>query len=320
MKSLSTSKILDSAVQVYQTLGASFLRLCLVPTLVYVLAGKFLEIFVIDRLMVTNTPSDILAQIGEFSVRIGIGLFVAAPLMLLGYCWILAIVSILISDWILSKTRSDEAVAREAVRSLPRIAITAFICLVIGSIGFIIGLGVLAASALTTDSGGILAAIAVVVIIIGLLWNIYFTCISAISPVIASVENIKPLAAIRRSIKLSRGNKSFKGVFPSNWVFSLLVVYSILVSIFQFVVSFPLDQFQIQQHILNIIPGPISHDLVSNLLGLLPNFATIWIWVPFLATGITLIYIEARVIFEGFDIEVLAQVANREGSEIVYKF
>ena len=130
---------------------------------------------------------------------------------------------------------------------------------------------------------------------------IWLLCRYALSNAACVVEDLKVRASIRRSVSLSKGSRGR--------IFLLLLVVYVISLILTLVVQMPMltAVFRASMHHQTQIP------LWATLYGLTAGFIVNSFITPIYGVGLAVIYLDARIRKEGYDIELLMQRSAAEG-------
>jgi hypothetical protein len=321
LRPLESSEVIDVATRVFQSLGHSFLRLTVVPTLLCLAAYAFLVGYVLPLLFATRDPSNFEAQLGEVALSLALALFVAAPIFLFGASLTSAIVIRLVADLMSGSVPDASAAVKAARRDLPALLRLNVRQLLLSTSGLLLSMLLLVASALLarhTAEENIVAGLTVIAAFLGLaigaLLFLFVRQIYALAAPVVVLEGIAPAAAAQRSKDLLAAT----GYHPSGYgaVWTLYTVAAFAALSLWLGTSFILDMIRSWGPAEALLLRLPLQDLVQEALSLAPMFMTLWFLLPLWASTVTIIYFERRIRMEGYDIEVLASEvwrADRKG-------
>lgn len=159
------------------------------------------------------------------------------------------------------------------------------------------------ASAGITRSPALAALGALALVVAAVVLTVIGTFISFALP-IAVLEGLGPMPSLRRSVLLVR---------PVFWrVLGILLVVAVLLGIVQSVLTSPVDLIgSAAEDVLGATAATTVKLTLSTVLWAVAEFITL----PVFATATTLLYTDARIRLEGFDIALISAVQNApEGS------
>lgn len=308
----STGEIIDLAARVYQTLGWTFLKLTVVPSLFCLAAVTFFFRYVLPAYFLTKSPGSESAQVLEMAATTALAVFVAAPLLLLGASYTSAVVSSLVSDHMLGNAPDPAAAEAVGRRLFGRLFLLSLRIVLIASAGMVVAIGLMAlaghVASITAESdataGLILlgAWLAFAAAFVGFLFVLQRY---ALAPAALVLEKTGISEACRRSAFLLRASAGHSGGGGAVWSVYLLLLI-LLVPVWGGI-SASLDLINYPDSVQAQISGfPFAGALVEAL-GLLPMFLVLWTLTPVWAATMTILYFDRRIRLEGYDIEALAE-------------
>ncbi len=135
-------------------------------------------------------------------------------------------------------------------------------------------------------------ALAVIgLLLAGLVGTVYVLASALVAPIVATVEGVGPLAALRRSWSLSQGNR---------W---RVLGLQILLGILNAVISVLLSTI--------FLAGFVSDPIVRAILQQVANVAATIAWAPIEWGTFTVLYYDLRVRREAFDLQLAAEALPR---------
>jgi hypothetical protein len=300
---MTSAEIMDSAVGAYQACGKMILRYTAVPTLLSLAAVAFVFSYVLPSFMHTSNAHDVKVQVGEAIFNIALGLFVAAPLFVLGLCYSGAFVTSVVSDFMVGSVPDPEAAAAKAKALVPRLVGLALLEAATSCAGLIVSAGLLIASALK-NSDELTSALGLMAFFVGLCTFPIVLCRHALNVPIAVIENAKPLASVKRSVQLLKAYGY--QVSGYNTTVGMLILAVFLSLFIAGGINGILSLLNAEGYLESLLAGSSFHDLVIQSVQYLPWFLVIWTVVPVWCTTATILYYERRTRLEGYDIEALA--------------
>lgn len=311
LRPMESNEILDAAVGAYQNLGGIILRYTAIPTLFCLASVIFVIAYLLPELGVTSDAANVTVQVGEAVGVMAIGLFVAAPLFMLGVSYSSAFICGLVSDFMVGNPADPAYHAKRARELMPRLfgltvweVLTALSGLVASALLFM-------ASALldkqdpTSGSAPLVSLLAILAVIFGGIAFPFVLLRQALAIPAVVIENLRARAAARRSVELMNSRLYHpSGYNAALGMFALISVVGLFV--FSGIWGC-LQVVDLPGMLRQIFSGAAAHDFVLQALNSLPWFLTIWILVPIWCTNATILYYERRTRLEGFDIEALAE-------------
>lgn len=248
----------------------------------------------------------------ESAARIGLGIFVALPLILICLSWMNAVSILFISNWMVGKVPTDAELESQVAKRLWPAMASFLRTYLIGLVPLLAALPLLLLSVISSgDLAVVYSLFGWVAILIQVIWTFFYLRYQGIAVQIVVIEKSKSSAAAKRSRDLLSGRKGM-GSIPFNTLalqqlVTLIGFFAILLGL-----SLPAELVDFQSA-LNSIFG---NGWISNALGIaisfIPAFAAIWFCMFYMSVVTTFIYFQCRFRFEGYDIELLGAdaVAN----------
>ncbi len=311
LRIMSSSEVLDTALRVYQRLGLSFLRMTVAPALLCLASVGFVQNYVLPGLFLTKSNGSPLELVGDVSGALGMAVFVGGPLFLLGISYSSTLVVHLVSAYMTGRTPDPEQAAISARGLLPRMFVVSLKELCMATAGIVASTAIMGLggymSSVTPDSNagaGIVAAVGVFGMLVGILWFLYVLACDALVAPIAVIEGLGARQAGKRSRELLKRAGYHPAGTGTIWsLYFLLAFISAVLSAGIYSFSEILNLPQRLAGLLSFIPG---EQLFQRAFDLIPSFIVIWTLAPVWATVITIVYYERKIRLEGFDIDVLA--------------
>jgi hypothetical protein len=308
---MTPNEVVDTAVRVYQQLGWTFLKATVVPTLFVVAAFAFVLDYVMPMFRSTTNASSLATQYGEVAFAIALALFVGGPLMVIGISATTAIVTQLVSDYMLGNVPSVDAAHRAARRTIGTLIRVHFWELLLASSGLLASFGLSILSSVLdqyTDQGNAVAGLVAGTAIFGFFAGgvIFLIVMSrhALAAPVAVLEGLKPRAAAKRSVELLKGGGAIISGYSHVWTLYIVLFFvSLLVGAG---LGGFLSALNFEERFAPSLANVPYSGLLLKVLGMVPLFLWVWTMVPVWATTIAIIYYERRIRWEGYDIEALA--------------
>lgn len=268
--------------------------------------------FAVPSFFSTKDPNSTATQFAEAGMALGLGLFVAAPLFILGMSYSAAVATHLVSDFMVGNVPNVQGAKRGAKRRLRSVFGLLMREVFGGCFFFLVALALLFLSVMLTEgteSGDftpvLTSGLGTVAIVAGLVWAPIAMIRDALSPAAMIMENLGTSAAMKRSRSL------LKSEGPHANGYDPLVHVLVLIGILYLVGAWGLmalsSELGIGSFLADQFVGSSWADLLDSAFGYLPWFLVIWVTIPLWSTVSTILYFERRVRKEGYDIEVLAQ-------------
>lgn len=301
------------SVRIYQELGGMILRHTAVPTVMTLTAVLFITNYVLPAFLQTTHKTNINLQLLEVAVSLGVAVFVAGPLYLLGISYSACIICSLVSDYMNGWT-PDLKKASDTVRSsLKRMFGLTLLELVFACGPLLFGLLLLMVSALLSQlypepdsvAPGVILFLAIVALIISLFAvPLALSRYSLAAPIVV-FEGLKPKEATKRSVALSKGTQ----FHPSAWnvTQSLFFVIGLLALFIYGGLELVAGLLGLRDLLQNALAGVAAHDILLFIFDALPMFLTILTVVPVWCVTTTILYFERRTRLEAYDIEALTR-------------
>ncbi len=309
---MSSGEVIDAAIRVYQQLGWTFLRLTLVPSLFCLASIVFFFDYVLPSYFVTSNASSQSVQMGEMAFTTALALFIAAPLFVIGLAFASAIVTRLVSDFMLGNPPNvDEALAG-ARRITWRMVWLLLRVILLSSVGTLVALGLLmisgALGSSTSESdatAGIVLVLAILGFVVGGVTFLWVWQRSALAPAAMVLEDRGVKEASQRSTSLLKSHPYHGTGAGTVWLVYLLlfVLYLLMVN----GVGGSLAELGFPDNVRGWMAGIPFAGLFTEALRLVPLLIAVWTLVPIWAATMTIIYYDRRIRLEGYDIEALAQ-------------
>lgn len=313
---VTNTYVIDFIYRVFRSIGLPILKLSIFPMLLWLAAKEFLQLGVLEKLGVTSSPDNIPKQILQFWGNVAVGIFIALPLLLIAFAWIVSIANICVSDAISGRSQSESQISSRALRSLPKMLFAIFYLELVSMSVELVGLFFAGLSVTFSGIIGVLCTwVGFTFIFIGILWFVYFQIAGSMVPIISMNEGLSPFQSLKRSLELAKGIRGM-GESPT----SIILMFSI-VQLFVYIalligLALPFEFMNIDSFLRSLIHDPQILSIAVGIVAWLPRAFVYWIILPLQASGIVTIYYEARIRFEGLDIEILSSQMHQEGKDI----
>jgi len=311
MRVMTSSEIIDTALRIYQQLGWTFLKLTVMPTLFIVAAFAFVQQYVFPSFFVTKNAASLTTQFNEVAVAVGLAVLIGGPLLIVGVSATTAIVTQLVSDYMLGNLPSQEGALKAARRTLVTLTRVHFweICLSCSGVVGALGLSLLSSSLdQTTSNENVTAAFVALLAVCGFIAGglIFLGVVSrhALAAPIAVLEGLGPRAASKRSVQLMKGAGTIQNGYGN--IFSLYIVLAFLSLVMYGGMNGLLAAGGYPDHFASTFDNLPYGGVLLEALRLIPLFLWVWALVPIWSTTIAIVYYERRIRLEGYDIEALA--------------
>lgn len=314
---MTTGELIDDAVHLYQRLGLNLLGGTAGAALLCAGSLGFVFAFVLPSLGLTENPDSISTQAAEVLTAITIGIFVAAPIFLIGMAYAAGYCASVTADSVLGRTPDYESASRVARSKVPGLFL-------LGLLQFPAMFGLFVVSALlllaaasfgTNDqaASGFIAVLGVVAFIAALLALPVSMMRTALAPAAMVFENLGGKASNKRSLQLLRAQGPIPGGYGTLWAALAVIGFLLLIGIMG--VASALEMVAGFANIAPALQNPATSDVLSTLIDTGMMFGTIWLIMPVWSVATTLLYFERRARIEGYDIEVMAADARRKTSQ-----
>ncbi len=305
----TTSQIVDFTARTYQKLAWPIMRLTVPSTFLFFVSLVFFQTFILPGIFQTQAPGDLRQQFEEVMLVVSLGVFVGLPIALLAMSYSIGLASRAVAEYVLEqKVDTDSALeaSSKGVRTMFPLLINIFfrsgIYLVIAGALFMV-------SAYFESTGNEIVAEGMTVIaVLGLTVSliivpIFFGSLS-MAPAVAAIEGVGAKRALERGgilIKKARHISSGYDALLHVWVIAVVCgallwggTYAVLGESGAIGV---LEEAAGQNFLWSIF---------AETVAALPGLFTIWLIIPYLACGLTVIYFDRRVKLEALDIETMA--------------
>ena len=268
--------------------------------------------FAVPTFFSTKDPNSTATQFAEAGIALGLGIFVAAPLFILGMAYSSTIATHMVSDFMVGNVPNLQGAKRGAKRKLKSVFGLLMREVLGGCFFFLIALVLLFLSVIlteSTESGDFTPVFTSILgtlgIVAGIIWAPLSMVRDGLSPAAMIMEDMGTSASIKRSRSL------LKSEGPHATGYDPLVHTLVLIAILYLVGAWGLmalsSELGIGSFLADQFVGSSWADVLNAAFDFLPWFLVIWVTIPLWSTVTTILYFERRVRKEGYDIEVLAQ-------------
>jgi hypothetical protein len=292
LRPLGVGDIVDRVFAVYRSKPLLFLAVAAVPYLLFLLivAGAGL-LFVtnvagltdlVNSLALGAAPDPAILASAVVSLLEFVGVIILIAVVVLS-TQTAALVSAMTASYLGRPITLAEAF-RAGLRAAPRVIATGLLVFLIISVIWVLLILVMALSQQ--------AAVAFVAVLVGLIGTAYFFASTLVAPVVATVEKVGPLTAIRRSWSLSGGNR-----WRIIGLQLLLLVLNVVISTVVSAVFFT-----------SVIADANIRTAVQQITNAVVTIA----WAPVEWGTLAVLYFDLRVRHEAFDLTLAAEALPRD--------
>jgi hypothetical protein len=292
LRPLGVGDIVDRVFALYRSRPLLYIAVSAVPYLVFILvvagatlalAGTFVGLAQFVNLLASGDVPDPTQFAAAMVSFVGFVLFIAIAAVVILSAQTTALVNAMSARYLGKQITLGEAF-RAGLRAAPRVIATGLLIF----LAFVVLWGVLAV-VIAVSQQAIVVAVAALVGIVG---TFYILASTLVAPVVATLEGVGPLAAIRRSWSLSAGNR---------WrVLGLQLLLVILNGVISAIVS--------AIFVTTIIGDATLRTVAQQLV----NAATTILWAPVEWGTFAILYYDLRVRHEAFDLQLAAEALPRE--------
>ncbi len=300
LRTLRASEALDEALRTYRVLAPALLRRSAVPS-VFVLASVLFWVRAFGpRLLTTNSPGDVTAQVGEAGFVLIVGLLIATPLLVFGIVEA-TLQAVALANPFREGLRADEIAASSAARrAFPRAFGAGLWTFALAGAIPLVSFGLMAAGSLLPSGNDdqtapVLAVLGVIGMFFGVLAAPWIVAAHALAPA-AVLRGDGAFAACRRSRRLMAGVGRVSGGYGMIWTVYIVLLVAALA------------EWGGIRLLQSSIPGSGAlpgGGVFSEALSLGVPFVVAWTLLPLWGTSVAVIDAERRVRKEGYDVELL---------------
>lgn len=308
---MKPGEIIDASTRIYQSIGVLLLRAVFVPSLLCFVSLAFLFEQVVPRFFLTDSPNSISNQLAEALVLLGVTVGVGAPLFFIGASYSIALVSQLVSDYMVGVTPSIHAAKKAARSCLGRAVWLSVRQSLLACLGFAAGIVGLAVSAYaeTIAPGNNISALVTLFAVVCLIGGAFLIPIVLGMYAIAMPVCLLEGASVKESVARTRDLMRKHPNQPAGYE-TVLLLYVVMV----FLLFLIYGGFSTVYSLLPLGDWVNSVDFLAryrggleSVLSGIPLLLTIWVLIPVWGTTTTILYLERRIRLEGYDIDTLAK-------------
>lgn len=305
----TSSQIVEFTARVYQKLAWPIMKLTFTSTCLFFIALMFFQAFILPGIFQTRAPDDITQQFEEVLFIVGIGLFVGLPIALFSMAHSIGVATRAVAEYVLEQ-KIDTTRALEAANRGVKTMLSLLFHVFLRSGIYLVAAGTLfMVSAYFENIGNQgLAEIMTVVAVLGLIVTVIITPIFfgsvSLAPAVAAIEEVNPKQALKRGgtlIKRTRHIASGYDALVHVWLvafFSAVLLWSGTYGVLELTTL--LDMLR------DLSGRSVVWSIVAESIAALPGLVTVWLLIPYLSCGLTVIYFDRRVKLEALDIETMA--------------
>ena len=292
LRPLGVGDIVDRVFALYRSKPLLYIALAAVPYLIFILviavatlalAGTFVGLAAFANLLAAGDvpdPAQFAAAVISF---IGFVLFIVVAAVVILSAQTTALVYAMSARYLGRQVTLGEAF-RAGLRATPRVIGAGLLIFVL----FVLLWAVLAVIMAVSQQ----VIVVVVAFIVGLVGTFYILASTLVTPIVATLESVGPITALRRAWSLSAGNR---------WrILGLQLLLVVLNGVISAVVS--------AIFVTTIIGDATLRTVAQQLV----NAATTILWAPVEWGTFAILYYDLRVRHEAFDLQLAAEALPRE--------
>jgi len=292
LRPLGVGDIVDRVFALYRSKPLLYIAIAAVPYLIFILviagatvalAGTFAGLAAFANVLASgDVPDDPREFLGAMVTFIGFVLFVIVAAVVILSTQTTALVYAMSARYLGRPITLGEAF-RGGLRATPRVILT--------GLAIFMTFVLFWAALIITMAVSQQTLVVVVAVIVGLVGSFYILASTLTAPVIATLESVGPLTAIRRSWSLAAGNR---------WrILGLQLLLIVLNGVISAVVS--------AIFVTTIIGDATLRTVAQQLV----NAATTILWAPVEWGTFAILYYDLRVRHEAFDLQLAAEALPR---------
>jgi len=291
LRPLGVGDIVDRVFALYRSRPLLYIAIAAVPYLVFILviagatvalAGTFLGLAQFANVLASGDLPDPRELLTAMVAFIGFVLFVVVAAVVILSTQTTALVYAMSARYLGRPITLGEAF-RGGLRATPRVILT--------GLAIFMTFVLFWAALIITMAVSQQTLVVVVAVIVGLVGSFYILASTLTAPVIATLESVGPLTAIRRSWSLAAGNR---------WrILGLQLLLIVLNGVISAVVS--------AIFVTTIIGDATLRTVAQQLV----NAATTILWAPVEWGTFAILYYDLRVRHEAFDLQLAAEALPR---------
>ena len=291
LRPLGVGDIVDRVFALYRSRPLLYIAIAAVPYLVFILviaaatvalAGTFLGLAQFANVLASGDLPDPRELLTAMVAFVGFVLFVVVAAVVILSTQTTALVYAMSARYLGRPITLGEAF-RGGLRATPRVILT--------GLAIFMTFVLFWAALIITMAVSQQTLVVVVAVIVGLVGSFYILASTLTAPVIATLESVGPLTAIRRSWSLAAGNR---------WrILGLQLLLIVLNGVISAVVS--------AIFVTTIIGDATLRTVAQQLV----NAATTILWAPVEWGTFAILYYDLRVRHEAFDLQLAAEALPR---------
>jgi len=291
LRPLGVGDIVDRVFALYRSRPLLYIAIAAVPYLVFILviaaatvalAGTFLGLAQFANVLASGDLPDPRELLTAMVAFIGFVLFIVVAAVVILSTQTTALVYAMSARYLGRPITLGEAF-RAGLRATPRVILT--------GLAIFMTFVLFWAALIITMAVSQQTLVVVVAVIVGLVGSFYILASTLTAPVIATLESVGPLTAIRRSWSLAAGNR---------WrILGLQLLLIVLNGVISAVVS--------AIFVTTIIGDATLRTVAQQLV----NAATTILWAPVEWGTFAILYYDLRVRHEAFDLQLAAEALPR---------
>lgn len=292
LRPLGVGDIVDRVFALYRSRPLLYIAIAAVPYLIFILviavatvalAGTFAGLAQFANVLASGEVPDPQAFLAAMVAFIGFVLFVVVAAVVILSTQTTALVYAMAARYLARQITLGEAF-RAGLRATPRVILTGLAIFMT----FVLFWAALAIIMAVSQQG----LVVVIAAIAGLVGSFYILASTLTAPVIATLESVGPITAIRRAWSLSAGNR---------WrILGLQLLLIVLNAVISAVVS--------AIFVTTIIGDATLRTVAQQIV----NAATTILWAPVEWGTFAILYYDLRVRHEAFDLQLAAEALPRE--------
>lgn len=311
LRPMTSKEILDMSVRLNQLFGPIFIRYALLPGVFCAFSVYFTFAFLLEKIFTSNT-NDFWGQLNDFAFSIGIGLFVAVPLFVLGATIIGVTVSHVVSSWMQGAEPSEQSVSAALKRCTVKSFWTSILIAIIGNSGFLVSAACFVASAILTKLdnsnseswiiGALIffgfAMIPVGLVIAAVVFNRILLGVSvSVNEEVYGWKAYKRAGVLMKKLKIGRLLDAPGEVLVKLGLASLGISGLVLLGLVSVWGSLGGDKL-----VLTLTKSIPFADVLVVAAQILPIYMVVVFLLPLISCAASVLYTERRVRLEGYDI------------------
>jgi hypothetical protein len=307
---LRRGDLIDGAFSLYRAGAPELLRAIIIPaTITFAVLSLWFQ-FVPQKLFTAPEGTSVLRQALDVFGWIVIGLIFGVPLVFLTYAYMTGVVALFTAQRYLGNDVDPLWIRRVAWTKLPLLVLSNVALFFVTFGVMLVSLLLLLASALLSEAsqGGdpsapIISFLGLIGVIAGFLALPLVYSSYCLAPIIVVLERCGVRKALQRSNSLMGSLIDPPRTTALGLVLLCLFLQFLLYESFSLPIGLAMDHLTT----LNVLPSSLFVRSLRDLLPLLAGALSFIVVQPILLCGLTLLYYDVRIRYEGLDIQLLAQ-------------